>query len=62
MIALLLVVYLPETADELLVAHIAIAIHIVMAHECLQLDLLGEDSIIIASSKLQIKTLINLQD
>ena len=51
---------LPETADELLVADVAIAVHIVVAHKSLQLDFLREDSIIIASRKLQIKTLINL--
>ena len=48
---------LPETTDELFIANVAIAIYIIMAHQCLQLDLLGEDSIIRASSKLQIKNL-----
>ena len=35
---------LPETTDELLVADVAIAIDIVVSHESLELDFLGEDS------------------
>ena len=35
---------LPETTDELIVADVAIAINIVVPHESLELDLLGEDS------------------
>ena len=48
-------IYLPETADELLVSDVAIAIDIVEFHQCLQFYLLGEDSIKGASSKLQFK-------
>ena len=35
---------LPETTDELIVADVSIAINIVVPHEGLKLDLLGEDS------------------
>ena len=44
MISVLEVVDLPETADELLVADVAIAVDIVEPHEGLQLNLLGENS------------------
>ena len=37
---------LPEAADELFVAYVAVAVHVVVAHKCLQLDLLWEDSTI----------------
>ena len=44
MIAVLLVVDLPETADELVVADVAIAVDIVEPHEGLELNFLGENS------------------
>ena len=37
---------LPEAADELFVAYVAVAVDVVVAHKCLQLDLLWEDSTI----------------
>ena len=36
--------HLPETADKLLVADVAIAVNVVVPHEGLKLDFLGEDA------------------
>ena len=44
MISVLEVVDLPETADELLVADVAVAVDIIEPHEGLELNFLGENS------------------
>lgn len=43
--------FLPEAADELLIADVAVAIDIVVAHQRLQFDLLGEDSTTLKHSR-----------
>ena len=50
---------LPKSADELLVADVTIAIGVVMAHEGLELDFLGEYSRAQRRSKLQITSKLN---
>ena len=40
----MVVTHLPVAANELIVADVAIAIDIVVSHESLELDFLGEDS------------------
>ena len=44
MISVLEVVDLPETADELFVADVAVAVDVIEPHEGLELNFLGENS------------------
>jgi hypothetical protein len=41
------VVCLPETVEELLVADLAVAVDVVVLHESLEFDLLGEETTLI---------------